>query len=228
MCAVVVTAALLQAPATFATTVTFGSPTGSTYSVTGIGSGSPTGGNVTAIFNQGAVALGGLDQETVSFGGNGIANSAGSLWSLAFIPTCCATLTGNLGGQVGLGIDSLIIDLLSWGSLFDRTLPNPGTPNSLNGEDFNLDASSSSGVWDLTITYLNPIAVGAAAPVGDLYGALRIDFSTPFLAGDRLTFGTDTDTFAGESTLVPLPPALWLFGTGLLGLIGAARRKAHL
>ena len=24
---------------------------------------------------------------------------------------------------------------------------------------------------------------------------------------------------------VPLPPALWLFGTGLLGLIGIARRR---
>jgi len=25
---------------------------------------------------------------------------------------------------------------------------------------------------------------------------------------------------------VPLPPALWLFGSGLLGLIGVARMKA--
>jgi hypothetical protein len=24
---------------------------------------------------------------------------------------------------------------------------------------------------------------------------------------------------------IPIPPALWLFGTGLLGLIGVARKK---
>ena len=29
----------------------------------------------------------------------------------------------------------------------------------------------------------------------------------------------------GMTTVVPLPPALWLFGSGLLGLIGMARKK---
>ena len=32
------------------------------------------------------------------------------------------------------------------------------------------------------------------------------------------------DTF-GSATAVPVPAAVWLFGTGLLGLIGVARRK---
>jgi hypothetical protein len=29
-----------------------------------------------------------------------------------------------------------------------------------------------------------------------------------------------------ESSIVPIPPALWLFGSGLLGLIGIARKKS--
>jgi hypothetical protein len=27
------------------------------------------------------------------------------------------------------------------------------------------------------------------------------------------------------TTVIPVPPALWLFGSGLLGLVGIARRK---
>lgn len=34
-------------------------------------------------------------------------------------------------------------------------------------------------------------------------------------------------TFAIEVSQVPLPAALWLFGSGLLGLVGLARRKAN-
>ena len=36
---------------------------------------------------------------------------------------------------------------------------------------------------------------------------------------------TATTSFTSSATLVPLPTAVWLFGTGLLGLIGIARRK---
>lgn len=31
--------------------------------------------------------------------------------------------------------------------------------------------------------------------------------------------------FAGTATVVPVPAAVWLFGSGLLGLVGIARRK---
>ncbi|MBI5783055.1 MAG: VPLPA-CTERM sorting domain-containing protein, partial [Gammaproteobacteria bacterium] len=30
----------------------------------------------------------------------------------------------------------------------------------------------------------------------------------------------------GDVAVVPVPAAVWLFGSGLLGLIGVARRKA--
>ena len=32
-------------------------------------------------------------------------------------------------------------------------------------------------------------------------------------------------TFSGTASIVPIPPAVWLFGSGLIGLIGVARRK---
>jgi hypothetical protein len=35
----------------------------------------------------------------------------------------------------------------------------------------------------------------------------------------------DSDLRLTFTNAVPIPPALWLFGSGLLGLIGIARRK---
>ena len=38
--------------------------------------------------------------------------------------------------------------------------------------------------------------------------------------------GISTGFFLGPGQVIPIPPALWLFGTGLLGLIGIARKNA--
>jgi len=56
---------------------------------------------------------------------------------------------------------------------------------------------------------------------GSLQGALaggRIEgfFSATLGSGGKV----------GEVTVVPVPAAVWLFGSGLLGLVGVARRKA--
>ncbi len=42
-------------------------------------------------------------------------------------------------------------------------------------------------------------------------------------AGEAVTF-----TFGGHATVVPVPAAAWLFGTGLIGLVAVARKKVSL
>jgi hypothetical protein len=43
---------------------------------------------------------------------------------------------------------------------------------------------------------------------------------------DGETVGADIDAIAAISTtVIPIPAAAWLFGSGLIGLIGLARRK---
>jgi len=37
----------------------------------------------------------------------------------------------------------------------------------------------------------------------------------------------ETLIFSGSVSAVPVPAAVWLFGSGLIGLIGVAKRKAH-
>ncbi|MDT8281325.1 MAG: VPLPA-CTERM sorting domain-containing protein [Gammaproteobacteria bacterium] len=43
---------------------------------------------------------------------------------------------------------------------------------------------------------------------------------------DGIFTGTSVVAKLGELTVVPVPAAVWLFGSGLLGLAGVARRKA--
>ena len=56
-------------------------------------------------------------------------------------------------------------------------------------------------------------------------GGLNISFSTTANMGDSFTSG---QIFSGDvvNQPVPVPAAVWLFGTGFIGLIGIARRRA--
>jgi hypothetical protein len=63
----------------------------------------------------------------------------------------------------------------------------------------------------------------------DLPDAAWIFFNTPEGSGLSIDAFTDAGvaqfSLQFQPTFVPAPPALWLFGSGLLGLIGVARKK---
>jgi len=63
-------------------------------------------------------------------------------------------------------------------------------------------------------------------PTGDYVGGFNISFSTSGTpsVGDAFT---SNELFSGDvvNSPVPVPAAAWLFGSGLLGLVGIARRK---
>ena len=106
---------------------------------------------------------------------------------------------------------------------------------SSDNEIFEVFASSSGdagtfvslGTSGVPIGGVNmPITVGFDLGAAGLSSALflRIENSQVHpLIGE----GPDIDAIEATN-VVPIPPAIWLFGSGLIGLIGLARRKSHI
>jgi hypothetical protein len=150
--------------------------------------------------------------------------------------TSLAGLTTVNGDYNLLSAGTLEIELFGAtpGGLYDQV--------AVNGlVDLNADAGVG-GILD--------VQLGFAPSIGDMFTILENDGLDPVTAaflglmeGDTFTevFGGEVFTFgityAGGTgndivlnvaavSAVPVPPALWLFGTGLLGLLGIALRKS--
>ena len=75
---------------------------------------------------------------------------------------------------------------------------------------------------------LDPDAGGTLFAVnGDDFAGSKLSITFSDGSTDIIRVGTyvSTGTFTAATTVVPIPAAVWLFGSGLLGLIGVARRK---
>ena len=71
------------------------------------------------------------------------------------------------------------------------------------------------------------VACGVDCSLGDTFA---LDYTAVVPAGDPSGFGgvpyqLHMEGTVGQQTVVPVPAAVWLFGSGLLGLAGVARRR---
>ena len=94
--------------------------------------------------------------------------------------------------------------------------PNGG---GLSAEDY----SGTVGTYQLVDPYN-----GGTSPMWS-GGSINGFVATPIFATNPISAGQDAFTYELTITTapVPIPAAVWLFGSGLLGLIGIARRKAN-
>jgi hypothetical protein len=117
--------------------------------------------------------------------------------------------------------------------IFDRTFGGAaGTVNSNSGTDFQFVGADS---WNTLVTYRNAVQmVGSAAPVGDVFETVNINFRTGgglqgSNAGRSVQFYQDVDNVITGGLILPVPEpnALLLTAAGAgVTLVGARRRKA--
>lgn len=121
------------------------------------------------------------------------------------------------GGTVTITFSETVIDpfigLISW----NRNIADFGTPITID--------SFGAGFWGNGTPILNGAGTGFEG-VGEVHGILRLIGSF-----DSITFSHTSEGWHGFTvgiagvSAVPVPAAVWLFGSGLLGLVGLARKK---
>lgn len=148
------------------------------------------------------------------------------------------TLTGeaiyaDVGNDFGLSSGDLVTVM---GSFDDSVLTG-----GMGTVDFSFGSGNSFTIYAGNYSYSNadddlynsgyPILEFTGAPLPDLnfsyFGATTFSSALGYFDAEdgslNLVSGIWTDY---NATVVPVPAAVWLFGSGLLGLVGIARRKS--
>jgi len=100
----------------------------------------------------------------------------------------------------------------------------PGSGISLSVQDSNSDGNAA--FYAGLVSLADGVDLGTLS-IGYITSNYNIYYN-PLLAGNAY-LGGETFALNGSGFLlpssVPIPPSVWLFGSGLLGLVGIARRK---
>lgn len=150
-------------------------------------------------------------------------NGAGTIWTGSFIPNLSSLATLPLGSGYGIQINNAGNSNFEQATLSVITDGNGNTGiglyDSLNQLIDGATVSSTTGNIVLSLH---------ADPSNDLItGAYSIDGGASFNSlSQSIAIAGDLRAWAfGQVTAVPVPAAVWLFGSGLIGLIGVARRN---
>jgi len=142
----------------------------------------------------------------------------------------------DVGGDTGLTFTGTEFNIDS--TVF--TIVTDGAPIDIDDEDFILTSTGGFGSFSgsfivggglLTGTFTDLTVVELIAGSGNFFADVIYTGGSlqGALAGGRIEggfVGTSVAAKLGEVSVVPVPAAVWLFGSGLLGLVGIARRKA--
>lgn len=107
------------------------------------------------------------------------------------------------------GVDTVDIDLAAGSDYTATSVVSSGSITLFNDNEFVVVTTDTSGTW------YEPIDWFVAAPNTNIYNII-------FSNGAVLQIDAVASNPPAE---IPVPAAVWLFGSGLLGLVGVARRK---
>lgn len=132
----------------------------------------------------------------------------------------------------GTALQSAMFQAASYAGVYDGPLAsaNSATAAALTGGGY-MGGLWSSSFGGYIIQYSNELTGFAD---GQTLSYLSFNTGDPLTTVDQAAFtdgkfmidtGTGTVSYVGAVSAVPVPAAVWLFGSGLLGLIGIGRRK---
>lgn len=165
--------------------------------------------------------------------------TASSSWATTVNFTLSGHVTNFYGGtDFGLNVN----DPVTATGSFDDSLIGGDIVNGSGTLDFTTDITDLLiSVGSQVFTSGDDNGSGSLAidngTVLDGLGSAGFDYAGTNSGGNLLTSFTGTDSFLGNSelygiwdtfelTAVPAPAAVWLFGSGVLALVGVARRKS--
>ena len=170
----------------------------------------------------------------VSYAQVTISDSTTTVGDIDFSVELLASVFGVSGSNFGmqnfsfnfdpsLSVDaSNIIDIapLSW-TISEGS--NAGGGFGKFGFQLSGNGSSRTELLSFSITGVVDDTINSYA-TGSTLNPAAVEFFATHIAGFDTINGVTSAKFAG-STVVPVPAAVWLFGSGLIGLFGIARRK---
>ena len=165
----------------------------------------------------------GFHLPTAIIGANGIDTEAAS-------SNATGSHSGAPTGAEGFNIDA------PWSFFSNTGMHGASGPLTMtaNGDG---TASMDMSTWYVTWNGIPVIDMGSGVTaditctddVNCASGAYTLTYNARVPAGDPSSFGNVAYglNLVGTISAVPVPAAAWLFGSGLLGLVGVARRKAN-
>jgi hypothetical protein len=128
----------------------------------------------------------------------------------------------------GTGTQNLYLAGVDFGAL------SSGYTNNFSWGEFSLKSGASMHLWDGNThpgaaLYARLFELGGGlSQLGSIFSDYNIYYDPTLTGnaylGDR-TYALNGSGFLTPVSAVPVPAAIWLFGSGLLGLVGIARRK---
>lgn len=163
---------------------------------------------------DGGINTGGLTEIDIALGGTGL---------ITF------TLTGDWSDTASIGVSGLEATGLLASIIDPASIPSPPTyyqwtdagtysfadPDGVSGNNLYIPPETS--------TYLMNIAVPGNATLG----SYTIDYVFGGPDGGRWATAAPGSEPSFSINVVPIPAAVWLFGSGLIGLVAIARRRRN-
>jgi hypothetical protein len=137
--------------------------------------------------------------------------------------TYFSTTPWTLSNTGSPAIVDVKLDSFAGDTVFDSLDPDPGTFNS---KGTNFAVLSDSGTHAIVATYSGEVSLAGAAPLGDVYRYLDVNFGTTNPFTGTLSFTQDTDNVPTPPlTGVPEPAPMMIMGLGVLMMGGLIARK---